>query len=218
MLLVGGRRQARAHAGLVRCRRGAEAFAHGIDVVLGDRQEAREVLRRLRPPSDRQEVEDLQEHARAPAAAGAHGGDELAQARDEAIVADAQQRPTRHVANAGCFDHQHAGRAVGEAAVPVEHVGGDEAVLGCSPRHHRRHPAPARRRHRSDRRRREQERLRGLFGGGPVCRWHFVAHDRLGGLAHGAPAVSRGPSVARGTRSGRGATDPSIAAVARGRA
>ena len=45
----------------------------------------------------------------------AHRVDQLAQARDEAIVADAQERPRRDVADAGRLDDEHAGPALGEA-------------------------------------------------------------------------------------------------------
>ena len=66
--------------------------------------------------------------------------DEVGEPGDEAIVADAQERPARDVADAGRLDDDRAGLPLGEAAVPVEHVRRDEAVLGRAPRHHRRHP------------------------------------------------------------------------------
>ena len=57
------------------------------------------------------------------------------------IVADAQQWTARNVPNAGGLDHQHARLPVGKAAIPVEHVWRDEAVVGRAPWHHRRHPS-----------------------------------------------------------------------------
>jgi hypothetical protein len=70
----------------------------------------------------------------------AHRLDEAPEARDEAVAADAEERAARHVADAGGFHDQHAGLALGEAAVPLEHLKGDVAVLGCPPGDHRRHP------------------------------------------------------------------------------
>ena len=55
-----------------------------------------------------------------PPLAPPHRLDEAAQAREEAIVPDAQQRPARHVADAGRLDHDRAGPAAREAPVPVE--------------------------------------------------------------------------------------------------
>ena len=114
------------------------AYAGAMSV--GDLQVAAEERLARRPPADGQEVDDLDEQLRPSAAGSPHGVDERAQARDEAVVTDAQQRSARDVADAGRLDDDRAGLPLREALVPVEHVGGDEAVLGRAPRHHRRHP------------------------------------------------------------------------------
>ena len=46
--------------------------------------------------------------------------DQLGRAREEAIVADAQQRSARHVADAGRLDDERPRLAAGEALVPGE--------------------------------------------------------------------------------------------------
>ena len=74
------------------------------------------------------------------AARAADGGNQFRQAGDKAVIADPQQRPARHVADAGRLDHERPRLAAGEALVPGEHFGRDEALLGCAPGHHRRHP------------------------------------------------------------------------------
>ena len=79
-----------------------------------------------------------------PPLARAHGLDQRRQAGDEAVVADAQQRPARDVADAGRLDDDRAGLPLREALVPASTSGGDEAVLGRAPRHHRRHPGALR--------------------------------------------------------------------------
>ncbi|MCB9903199.1 MAG: hypothetical protein H6831_02205 [Planctomycetes bacterium] len=110
-------------------------------VFVGDREEAREELVLRRPAPDGEEVDDLDQQPRLAAGALAHALDQTLEPGEEAIVPDAQQRTGRHVADARRLDHQHAGAAVGEAAVPVEHFLGDEALLVRAPRHHRRNPA-----------------------------------------------------------------------------
>ena len=48
--------------------------------------------------------------------------------------------PLGHVTDARRLDDQDPGLTLGEARVPVEHLGRDEAVLGRPPGNHRRHP------------------------------------------------------------------------------
>ena len=52
-----------------------------------------------------------------------HRLDQRPKPGDEAVIADAQQRPARHVADAGGLDHDRARPAAREALVPVEHLG-----------------------------------------------------------------------------------------------
>ena len=83
----------------------AKAFANGVFVAVRDLQETREelVLRWATP--DRQEVEDLQEHARLAITSLLDRLAQVTQAIDEAVVADTQQGAARHIADAGCFDY-----------------------------------------------------------------------------------------------------------------
>ena len=70
--------------------------------------------------------------------------DQLGQARDEAVVTDAEQRSARDVADAGGLDHERAGLPPGEALVPGEHLRRDQPIVGGAPGHHRRHPGALR--------------------------------------------------------------------------
>ena len=77
-------------------------------------------------------------------------------------MANPHQRATRNVADAGGLDHDRAGAAPGEAHIPVDHVVGDETIVGGAPWHHGRHPGALLERQRADRDRREQARGGGL--------------------------------------------------------
>ena len=129
------------------------------------------ILRGLGSAAHGHEVDELDEETGVAGAVLAHGVDETAETRDEALVADAQERPARDVPDAGRLDDEHAGAAVGEACVPREHVLRHEAVLGRAPRHHRRYPRPllghcaA-----TDRRRLEEPRAGGLLARRPASR------------------------------------------------
>src|ERR1043166_9205021 len=94
-----------------------------------DGEEALEELRRFGPPLDGEEVDDLYEQARAAKAFAPDGLDQLTQAGDEAVVADAQERPRRDVADARGLDDNRAGPARGEAPVPLKVLARPDAVL-----------------------------------------------------------------------------------------
>ena len=78
--------------------------------------------------------------ARAACARPLDGGDQLTKARDESIVADAEQRAARDVADARRLDDERAGPSGREPLVPLEHFVGDESLVGRAPGNHRRHP------------------------------------------------------------------------------
>ncbi len=103
---------------------------------------APEIVLRGRPPADGEEVDDLDEEAGVPSALAAHRLHEVAQAREEPVVPDAQERPARDVADPGSFHDQCTGPALGEAAVPVHDLAGDDAVLRGAPGDHGGHPGP----------------------------------------------------------------------------
>ncbi len=94
----------------------------------------------LRPPANRQEIDNLEKQLRSSAARAADGGNQFREAGKKSIVAGAQQRPARHVADAGRLDDDRPRLAAGEALVPGEHFGRDEALFRGTPGHHRRHP------------------------------------------------------------------------------
>jgi hypothetical protein len=137
--------QARAHLGV---RRGgrvapavvAERLGEPAPEIVADLEIPREVGRRLRTPTHRDEVDDLDEEARVAFAPLPHGLDQAPESGDEAVAADAEEWAAGHVADAGGFDDQHAGLARGEAGIPLEHLGRDVTVLGRPPRDHRGHP------------------------------------------------------------------------------
>jgi hypothetical protein len=96
------------------------------------------------PTPDVQKVNELDKHPRRAARARAHGLDEAPQARHEAVVARAQERPRGHVANARGLHHEGARSPVGETPVPLQHRGRHESLRARAPRNHRRHPPPVR--------------------------------------------------------------------------
>ncbi len=179
------RQQRRAHLLLGRRHHAAVAgeVSQPLAVLRAELEMSAEVGLLCRAPADAQEVDDLDEQAGLAARRLAHAVDQLAQARDEALVADAQERPGRDVADAGRLDHQHAGAAGGEARVPVDDVVGDEAVVGGAPRDHGRHPGALASLHRSDVDRREEEGGLGLFARRPARLGERMA-DALGGMPH----------------------------------
>ncbi len=73
-------------------------------MLLADLEKLPEVLSWLGAPTNAQEVDELNEQARLASARLSYDVDQLAQARQEAIVADAQQRAAGYVANAGRLD------------------------------------------------------------------------------------------------------------------
>ncbi len=186
----------RAHVGFARIgpRRVGELRSEVLPVPIGHREEAAEEARALRAPADAEKIDDLDEEARAPAAPLSHRLDEALEAREKAIVANAEERAARHLADPRGLDDDHARRAVGEATVPVEHLLRDEAVLGRAPRHHRRHPAPlVDEQPRGEAERREERRPRGLGGRGVLDDRQSVTDARRG-LPHGS---SQGFAAAR---------------------
>lgn len=58
---------------------------------------------------------------------------EPAQAVYVAVVANSEERPAWHVANAGGFDDDGPGTALGESGVPLDDVFGDFAVFVRTP-------------------------------------------------------------------------------------
>src|SRR5262249_39639617 len=120
------------------------------------------------------EVDGLDEQARVSGALLAHSVDEASQPGHEAVVADAQERTARDVADAGRLDHEHARPTLAEARVPGGPLVGAEAVFRRAPRHHRGHPRALLGDDGSDARGLKEPRARRLLARGPPCRWQAV--------------------------------------------
>ena len=159
--LVRKHRELFAHVGLAHARR-AERFAMRVRHT----QELLEELVALRPPADRQKVDDLDQQLRMPAACLAYCIGQAFEAGKKTIMPDAQQRPARHVANSSRLDDDGARPPARETAVPVDDIVGDIAVVRRAPRHHRRHPGALLQLQRADPDRREKTRRRGFRRGG----------------------------------------------------
>ena len=111
---------------------------------ISDGKEALKELFRLGAAADGEEIDQLNEEARASLARAPHRFDQAAQPGQEAVVPDAQQRPAAHVTDAGRLDHDGARHAAGETLIPFDDLVGHIAFLGCPPRHHGRHPGSLR--------------------------------------------------------------------------
>ena len=109
-------------------------------MLLIDFEEALEIFRRVGPPPDGEKINQLNEQPGVAVALPADGLDQIREAGDEAIVADAQQRARGNVADAGRFDDDGAGPTAGKPAIPVQDIVGDFAVAGGAPRNHGGHP------------------------------------------------------------------------------
>ena len=105
-----------------------------------DLQEPLKVFRLVGTTLDRQKIDELNEEPRLTVAGFAHDINELFQSRQKSIVTDAQQRPTRNVANAGSFNHQCRRFSFGKSTIPIKIVLRDKSIFSCAPWHHRRHP------------------------------------------------------------------------------
>src|SRR5262245_28963331 len=112
-------------------------------MALFDLQKSREVFLFFRPPPHRQKIDNLDEEPSVSAARLMRYFNQFAQAWNETVVSDAQQRPARDVAHARGLDHDRAGTPLGEAPIPVEDVLRDKAFFGRPPRNHRRNPCTA---------------------------------------------------------------------------
>src|SRR5205085_142273 len=92
---------------------------------------------------DRQEIYDLDEEPRLPAACPPDGLDQFAQAWNIPVVPYPQERPAGDISDASRFDHNRAGPPFGKTPVPVQIILRHEAVFGRAPGDHRRNPRPA---------------------------------------------------------------------------
>jgi len=125
-------------------RHGCEGFSHllvgstadEISVALGELQIAVQEFLWLRSSAYRQEVDDLNEETGATLAGSVNSLYELAQAGQEAVMTDTEQRAAGHIADPCRFHDQGSGRTTGEAFVPTQDFLSDVALLGSPPRHH----------------------------------------------------------------------------------
>ena len=159
----------------------AQLFAQGIV----DAEVPREEHLALGAAPDAQEIDQLDQQQRLAAAGLPHGLDHAAQARHEAVMPDAQQRPAGDITDPGGLDHDRARAPLGEARVPLDHIVCDLALLGGAPGDHRRNPAALREAAAAQIERAEEARAGGFFRCGPGAGAGCVA-DSLGGFPHGA--------------------------------
>ncbi|MDT4858337.1 hypothetical protein FQZ97_928010 [compost metagenome] len=103
---------------------------------IGNAQETLEIARWIRTLADRQEINDLNIELGLPFARFTNRLNDLAQARNEAIMADAQEGTAWYVSDAGSFNDDSAWATTREALVPCDIVFSNEATFGGSPRDH----------------------------------------------------------------------------------
>src|SRR5215213_11064254 len=137
-------------------------------MMIVNSQKTLKILRLLRPSLHCKKVDDLNKQKRLTTARFAHSVNKLAQPRNETIITDPKQWSTRNIAHARRFDHEHSRTSFSKSSIPIKILLRDKAVLGCTPRHHRRYPRPAARLEIADSNRTEQSRTRGFPGGGPA--------------------------------------------------
>src|SRR5439155_1762781 len=90
---------------------------------IGDREVAREVFLGLGPSADREEVDDLDEEARAAVALLPHRIDEPGEPREEAVVADPEEGAARDITDARRLHDEDPWLALGEARGPASSPG-----------------------------------------------------------------------------------------------
>jgi hypothetical protein len=133
-------------------------------MAVGDAQEALQVLRTLRPALDGEEVDQLDVGPCVrPSLWRWMASVTRRRPVDVAVVADAQQGAAGHVADAGGFDHDGAGLALGEARIPIDHGLRHVAIIVGAPGHHGRHPGARSQLQRARPQRAEQARGGRLF-------------------------------------------------------
>jgi hypothetical protein len=109
-------------------------------MLIGDLKKAGEEHVALRPPPDRQEVDQLDEQSCGPRNFPGAPGLPTCEGRRYSGHARYAAAVRRYVSHAGCLDHDGGGLAAGEPAIPVEHIAGHFTFFGRPPRHHGRHP------------------------------------------------------------------------------
>src|SRR5688572_21875680 len=102
---------------------------------VGEDQELSEVSLRLRPASDPEEVDDLDEQPSPSAARPTDGAHQVGQAGDEPVVPDPEERSAWYVPDAGGLDHQRPGLPMREALVPGQDLRRDQSIVGGTPGH-----------------------------------------------------------------------------------
>ena len=156
--------------------------SEGAPVSICHLQETLEEFRRLGSTPDSQKIDDLDEQPRLAAARAPHGVNEPPEPLDITVVADAQQRPARDVANAGRLHDDRAWPTAREPLVPGDDGIGGKAVIRRAPGHHRGNPGALRERQPTFLERREQARALG-----------FLTRGNRAGLGGVANAFRRTP-------------------------
>ncbi len=117
--------------------------AKGLTMTRSDHEKTGKKLLGLRAAANAEKIDQLNEEAGAPATFRPHGLCQALQAGNETVVADAQQGAGGNITDARGLDHNGAGTASGEAAIPVDIGLGDITIVRRPPWDHGRHPGAA---------------------------------------------------------------------------
>src|SRR5690242_21788911 len=96
-------------------------------------QELGEVSRRIRPSPDGQKIDDLNEQARSTTTRLTHHPHQISQPRQEPIVPNPQQRPTRYIPNPRCLNNNRPRPPPRKTLVPIEHILRNDSILARPP-------------------------------------------------------------------------------------
>src|SRR5262249_39895990 len=109
-----------------------------------------------------------------------HSLDELAQPVHETVIANAQKRPARNIADPRRLDHKNPRPSARETLVPIEDILRDFSLFGRAPGNHRRDPGASARFDRPDSNRAQPSRSLGLLCRGPMDfrQWMLYAFGR----------------------------------------
>src|SRR5436309_10218060 len=121
-------------------RRIVHDFGDRLTVAFGDREKTIKILRRVRTPFDRKEIDNLNEKFRMTFAGCPDCFDKFLQPWKKTVVSDAQQGTAGNVPYAGCLDDQRSGTTLCKSSIPIKVVLGYKTIFSGSPWDHCWHP------------------------------------------------------------------------------
>ena len=120
-------------------------------MLVGDGQKTVEELYRIGAAPNGQEIDQLDQQLCLASAFGSDTFNQFLQTGNETVVTNPQQRAAGNIPDSCSFNHNCTGASAGKAAIPVQNIFGDKAVIGCPPWNHRRYPCPGGQSDRTDR-------------------------------------------------------------------